>query len=430
MLTEHLIKHFRAFIESVKSIYAYGKGKGKKDCPPKISKLCTSIDHYLREYEETIENTNCTKLAVIVSESDDAVKKKNFDHVENIESKIHKSVSCNNVTENEGKEESTTTTTNLPLTHTIRDTKPNVPFEFVRDFHRIGKEYKLVDCYLHQLLRKSEIYITPPPVIPRNPELEARCQRLRRQLKQKEYRKMTKNVDRKGMHDSRMNDLKQIRGLKNQIIMFVNIVLSAGGVFFFCYYAFAQVFDTPVRVIVSVAASTITILAEIYMYLRDQLYEDTGYKGRVDPKREENKKLETQSAMKLTSQEIADLIKEAKKKQGSIGDSPNKVKVLTDGDDLPALSMDGLGLGSKRKEQEAVYRQKNKTVKSSGTKNNDIINPMAKINQMVQDIEKMKQKTAMGMGMGRMPTTAVDEDAKDGKNSNAVDTGNNLRKRK
>lgn len=54
--------------------------------------------------------------------------------------------------------------------------------------------------YLHELLRGSRPILPKNEVIERNPELEARCQRLRREQEHRRYQAMTKNVDSNRQH--------------------------------------------------------------------------------------------------------------------------------------------------------------------------------------------------------------------------------------
>lgn len=49
--------------------------------------------------------------------------------------------------------------------------------------------------YLHELIEGSEMILPPNQQIPRNPEVEQRCQRLRIEQENQKYRSMTKNVD-------------------------------------------------------------------------------------------------------------------------------------------------------------------------------------------------------------------------------------------
>lgn len=49
--------------------------------------------------------------------------------------------------------------------------------------------------YLHDLLEGSDIKLPEPDIIPRNPELEARIQRLKAEQANRDYKTMTKKVD-------------------------------------------------------------------------------------------------------------------------------------------------------------------------------------------------------------------------------------------
>lgn len=49
--------------------------------------------------------------------------------------------------------------------------------------------------YLHELMQGSDVILPKNEYQERNPELEARCQRLRREQEQRMYDQMTKNVD-------------------------------------------------------------------------------------------------------------------------------------------------------------------------------------------------------------------------------------------
>lgn len=49
--------------------------------------------------------------------------------------------------------------------------------------------------YLHELVEGSQLILPANEVVERNPELEARCQRLKLEQDEQQYRQMTKNVD-------------------------------------------------------------------------------------------------------------------------------------------------------------------------------------------------------------------------------------------
>ena len=53
------------------------------------------------------------------------------------------------------------------------------------------------DVYLHELLENCDLILPQNEVVERNPELEARCKKLRAKQEEYEYHKMTRNVDNK-----------------------------------------------------------------------------------------------------------------------------------------------------------------------------------------------------------------------------------------
>lgn len=60
------------------------------------------------------------------------------------------------------------------------------------------EEYRTTNMesiYLHELLEEDDIKLPTPKIIPRNPELEARTQKLKAQQDAIKYKAMTKNVD-------------------------------------------------------------------------------------------------------------------------------------------------------------------------------------------------------------------------------------------
>ncbi|KAJ2720285.1 hypothetical protein GGI07_004691 [Coemansia sp. Benny D115] len=57
-----------------------------------------------------------------------------------------------------------------------------------------SKESTQEDVWVHQLLRGSRIYIETEKPKPRNPELVARLEKIKKQLEEQEYMRMTANV--------------------------------------------------------------------------------------------------------------------------------------------------------------------------------------------------------------------------------------------
>lgn len=63
--------------------------------------------------------------------------------------------------------------------------------KYLREYRKTTTE----KIYLHELLDNSELILPTPKVTPRNPELEARIQKLTAQQNAREYRTMTKSID-------------------------------------------------------------------------------------------------------------------------------------------------------------------------------------------------------------------------------------------
>lgn len=64
-------------------------------------------------------------------------------------------------------------------------------FNFLQERRKIDTDTP----YLNELLQGSEMILPENHFVERNPELEERCKKLRKEQEQREYNKMTKNVD-------------------------------------------------------------------------------------------------------------------------------------------------------------------------------------------------------------------------------------------
>ncbi|XP_054428920.1 transmembrane protein 199 isoform X4 [Pteronotus mesoamericanus] len=68
-----------------------------------------------------------------------------------------------------------------------------VSFRLIRDLHQYLRE-RGSTLYLHELLEGSEIYLPEVVKPPRNPELVARLEKIKIQLANEEYKRITHNV--------------------------------------------------------------------------------------------------------------------------------------------------------------------------------------------------------------------------------------------
>ena len=65
----------------------------------------------------------------------------------------------------------------------------------LKEFYSAKKPALADSVQFHQLISKCELILPEPKVAPRNPELEARIKKLKVKQEQREYEKMTGNVD-------------------------------------------------------------------------------------------------------------------------------------------------------------------------------------------------------------------------------------------
>ncbi|KAJ2025568.1 hypothetical protein IWW57_003331 [Coemansia sp. S610] len=147
------------------------------------------------------------------------------------------------------------------------------------------------DVWVHQLLRGSRMHFEAPPAKPRNPELVARLDKIRKQLEEQEYKRMTAGVSVhvRGIpaHSLAGDDLvlpavpgvrtgqslgfgsiKQEMGAVNQqISVIINILFSALGVGFAVAYASYTL--TPYigyRVLLGLGSAVLIALAETWLF--------------------------------------------------------------------------------------------------------------------------------------------------------------------
>lgn len=106
--------------------------------------------------------------------------------------------------------------------------KPSIPFSLCLYAHK-NRSSELRKLHLNELLENSHIVLQELILPTRDPELEARIQKLKLEQDNKAYRQMTKNIDKIKYHESSSirTELKQ---LNNQLIDVVNFVVTVGGV--------------------------------------------------------------------------------------------------------------------------------------------------------------------------------------------------------
>ncbi|KAJ2158695.1 hypothetical protein GGF46_003591 [Coemansia sp. RSA 552] len=142
--------------------------------------------------------------------------------------------------------------------------------------------------WVHQLLQGSKIHIDRPAPKPRNPELVARLDKIKRQLEEQEYLRMTSGVAPHGFKSGQSKEQspfpavpgvragksagavsvrREMKDMNKAISTIVNILFSAAGVGFAVGYAsYTLTPEIGWRVLMALGAAIVTILAEVWLF--------------------------------------------------------------------------------------------------------------------------------------------------------------------
>lgn len=154
--------------------------------------------------------------------------------------------------ENEPKKTTTLTLTDLKFLHQILS----------------EKRQKSEDTpYLHELLETSKIILPQNKLIPRNPELEARCKRLREEQQNREYRSMTKDVDSVRRHMPEDTIAYQLKSMNSQMIAVAQFIFSVVAGFAFGFIGVELIvggLEFGFRLLLGIICALTIALAEIY----------------------------------------------------------------------------------------------------------------------------------------------------------------------
>uniref|UniRef100_A0A224XY16 Putative endoplasmic reticulum-based factor for assembly of v-atpase n=1 Tax=Panstrongylus lignarius TaxID=156445 RepID=A0A224XY16_9HEMI len=128
----------------------------------------------------------------------------------------------------------------------------------------------------HELLTGVEVVLPHPVEKPRDPVLEARVKKLKAEQEEREYRKMTKNVDSVRRHQPDDTIGYQLRQMNKQMIAVLQFVFSVVAGFVFGFLGIELIvgdLEFGFRLLLGVIFSLIIALAEIY-FLAKKLAEE------------------------------------------------------------------------------------------------------------------------------------------------------------
>jgi len=141
-----------------------------------------------------------------------------------------------------------------------------------------------LNLYLHELLTGSRLVLPKNEILERNPELEARCVRLRLEQEARVYNAMTKNVDSSRTKLPEDTISYQIKQINRQLIAVVQFVVSIAAGFAFGFIGVELMIgelDFGFRLLLGILCALIIALAEIY-FLAKKLNEE--YDASLPPK--------------------------------------------------------------------------------------------------------------------------------------------------
>uniref|UniRef100_A0A6B2E7H1 Putative endoplasmic reticulum-based factor for assembly of v-atpase n=1 Tax=Phlebotomus kandelakii TaxID=1109342 RepID=A0A6B2E7H1_9DIPT len=130
--------------------------------------------------------------------------------------------------------------------------------------------------YLHELLETSSILLPENPTIQRSPELEKRCETLRKEQENRTYRKMTRNVENYRAHPYEDSIAYQIKQINKQLIAVAQFIFSVIAGFMFGFLGIQLIvgnLDFGFRLLLGIMFALIIALAEIY-FLAKKLNEN------------------------------------------------------------------------------------------------------------------------------------------------------------
>merc|ERR1739844_184685 len=130
-------------------------------------------------------------------------------------------------------------------------------------------------------ISKCELILPEPKMTPRNPELEARIEELKAQQEQRDYEKMTDNVDpwRKAELVDRIDKpiSKQLEEINRYLLLVFQFVLSMASAFLFGYLAPFYFYGTVAvgpRLLYGIISGFVVGMADLYFVMRHLLLVD------------------------------------------------------------------------------------------------------------------------------------------------------------
>ncbi|KRT82635.1 hypothetical protein AMK59_3068, partial [Oryctes borbonicus] len=133
--------------------------------------------------------------------------------------------------------------------------------------------------YFHEIFEGSQIILPQNVEIPRNPELEKRCNILKAQQQNRQYKAMTKNVDNVRQKHPEETIAYQMKQLNRHLIAVAQFILSVVAGFAFGFLGIELLvgrLDFGFRLLLGIICGLTVALAELY-FLAKKLNEDINF---------------------------------------------------------------------------------------------------------------------------------------------------------
>ncbi|XP_053951519.1 transmembrane protein 199 [Anastrepha ludens] len=133
------------------------------------------------------------------------------------------------------------------------------------------RKEKGLNVFLHNLLEHCSLELPENEIIERNPELEARCQRLREQQQNQEYLDMTKNVDSSLKNIPEDTIAYQVKAMNSQMIAVLQFIFSVAAGFVFGFLGLELIFgglEFGLRLVLGICCALVIGVAEMYFLVK------------------------------------------------------------------------------------------------------------------------------------------------------------------
>eukprot|EP00088_Acartia_fossae_P034503 TRINITY_DN3540_c0_g1_i8.p1 TRINITY_DN3540_c0_g1~~TRINITY_DN3540_c0_g1_i8.p1 ORF type:complete len:200 (-),score=35.78 TRINITY_DN3540_c0_g1_i8:324-923(-) len=133
-------------------------------------------------------------------------------------------------------------------------------------------------------LESSEMLLPSPEYPERNPVLEARCQQLRRDQEEREYRRLTKNVGNNfGVSEAPLStQMKELNAILISLLQFVVSVVCAFAFGYLAPYYFYGTINRGTQILCGTAVAIVVGIADLYFVIRETLHNEGFVLKKID----------------------------------------------------------------------------------------------------------------------------------------------------